>query len=305
MRYIFGYMSSYSDLKRGGETLISKIFRILNSTICFILAFISVNYLSWFAMALVGKFFKCDAIVYSYGIKFITPVDPEQFWNKLKILLIFSTPALFPLVFGLLCLYVYDRLKNVKTLLNLYLVWCFLIGTITFSTQGVIASLGYGEINSEYYRNFAVVFSWLRIPLPLVYVFNIPFAIVFLYFSRHSIRPFLLFAYSFTKVNKLSRRRKYYLETMAAPFILGAITILALKFYVGLIHDMFMVLLYFIALGICMLYGIYSLDETEVMKDEVIKYKTLQEANYLLPVVLIVVCGLVYLARQGVYLSFN
>lgn len=298
-------MSSYSDLKRGQETWISKVFRIVNSIICFILAFISVNYLSWFAMAFVGKFFKCDAIVYSYGIKFITPVDPELFWNKIKIILIFSTPVLFPLLFGLACLYIYDKTKGIKSVLNLYLAWGFMIGTITFATQNVIASLGLGQVNSEYYRNLAVVYSWLRIPIPLVYILNIPFAIVFLYFSKHAVRPFLLFAYSFTKVNKLSRRRKYYIETMALPFILGSIIVLCLKFYVGLIHDMFIILLYFVGMGISMLYGIYSLGETEIMKDEVLKYKSLQEANYFLPVLLIVVCGLVYLARQGVYLSFN
>lgn len=298
-------MSSYSDLKRGGETLNSKLFRILNSAVCFILSFISVNYLSWFVSAVACKIFKCDVIVYFTGLKIITPVDADLFWNRLRVILIYGTPAVFPLLFGLFSLYIYDKTRQIKTLFNVYLLWNFFVGTMMFAAQGAIASLGVSEANSEFYRNLAVVYSWFYIPAPLAYILNVPFAILFLYFGKHAVRLFLLFAYSFVKVNKLSRRRKYFIETMVVPFVIGCIAIIALKFYSNLIYDMFMVLLYFITFGIGMLYGLYTLTETEIMKDEVLKYKSFQEASYLLPVLLIAVCAFVYLAREGIYFSFN
>ncbi len=298
-------MGEYSEMRRGHETWTSKLFRIFNSTVCFSLAYIIITYLSWMAMALMGKFFKCDAIVYFYGIKFITPVDPELFWNKLRILLIYTSGPIFALLFGLLCLYIYDKIKHLKTVLNLFLVWGFVVGSAIFVAQGAIATLGYNEYNSPYYLNLAVVFAWIRVPLFLVYALNLPFLILFLFLGTNAVRPFLKFAYSYTKINKMSRRRRYYIETAVIPFILGAGGIIFMKYYIDIVHDMFVQLVYFLTIFFMMVLGIYSLQHAEVLKDDVLKYKSLQQVNIIFPLLLIAVMAVIYITRQGLYISFN
>ncbi|MFN8287420.1 MAG: hypothetical protein U0V74_11725 [Chitinophagales bacterium] len=298
-------MDEYSERRKGHETWTSKLFRIVNSTVCFALAYVVITYLSWLAMALVGKFFKCDAIVYFYGIKFITPVAPELFWNKLRVILIYSSGPVFALLFGLLCMYVYDKTKHLKTVLNLFLVWGFVVGSAIFVSQGVIAALGHNEYNSPYYVNLAVVFAWLRIPVFFVYVFNLPFLILFLFLGTNAVRPFLKFAYSYTKINKMSRRRRYYIETAVVPFILGAMGIIFMKYYIDIVHDMFVQLVYFLAIFFMMVLGIYSLQHAEVLKDDVLKYKVLQQINVVFPLLLIGALAIIYITRQGLYISFN
>lgn len=298
-------MSEFSESRKGHETLASKTYRVLNSTVCFMLAYLLITYLWWFAMAAVGKFFKCDAIVYFYGIKFITPVDPVHFWDKLRILLIYSAGPLFSLLFGLLCLYIYDKTKHIKTIFNLFLLWCFFVGTSLFAAQGVIASLGYNEYNSPFYLNFSVVFSWLRIPVFLVYVFNVPFLLILIFFSSNAVKPFLKFAYSYTKINKLSRRRKYFLEVAVIPFILGSLGFVFMKYYINIVHDMFAQLTYLTTLFIGLMLAVYALPHAEVLKDDVLKYKNLQTYPIIAPILLAVLIALIYIARQGVYLSFN
>jgi hypothetical protein len=249
-------------------------------------------------MGLVGKLFKFDAFVYYYGIKFILN---NNIWNRLKITLIYTSGPLAVLVIGLLCLYFFDRLKQIKSLLNVFLVWGFIIGTSMFTAQGLIASLGADEYNSPYYQSFAVVFAWWRFPTPLVYALNVPFAILLLYFAVNYTKPFLQFAYSYTKVNKMSRRRRYFLETAILPFFIGAIITTAVTFPMNIFVHAVYLLFIFISLVV----GWVALFYLEIMKDDVIKYKSLQTLSLVAIFFLILAWAFVFVTFRGIYLSIT
>ena len=161
------------DLK-GKEQWYSKLFRIVNSAVCFSIAYIVLTYLHWVVMALVGNVFKFDAFVYYFGIKFILV---SEVWTRLKVTFVYGSGPVFFLVAGLFCVYFYSRLKKFPTLLNVLFLWGFVIGTSVFCAQGAVASLGAGEYNSPFYQGFTVVYAWWRIPEAGVYFFS-PFFIL-------------------------------------------------------------------------------------------------------------------------------
>ena len=78
-----------------------------------------------------------------------------------------------------------------------------------------------------------------------------------------------------------------------------------MKYYIDIVHDMFVQLVYFLTIFFMMVLGIYSLQHAEVLKDDVLKYKSLQQVNIIFPLLLIAVMAVIYITRQGLYISFN
>ncbi|HRG90702.1 MAG TPA: hypothetical protein PLW44_16885, partial [Chitinophagales bacterium] len=251
---------------KGKEQWYDKLIRIFNSTVCFVLAYAIITFGGFFSMAMVGKFFKFDANIYYFGIRFMLNGNK---WSRLKVTLIYSSYAFFALLFGLLMLYIFDRVKRKPAILNVFLLWCFVIGTSIFAAQGLIASFGANEFNSPFYQNFAVVFAWWFLPVPFVYATNVLFVVLLLYFAINYPKMFLSFSYSFSKVNKSSRRRQYFIETAVVPFIIGAVATTALTFPM----NMFVHGIYLFVIAIALLVSWIALFYLEILKDAVLKYK--------------------------------
>ncbi len=247
-------------------------------------------------MGLVGKFFKFDSFIYYFGIKFILN---NHTWTRLKVSLVYITAPFTFLIAGLLCLYFFDKLKNIKSLLNVFFLWGFVVGSVVFASQGIIAALGAGEYNSPYYQNFAVVYAWLHMPDVIVYGFAVPFMALLVYFSVNYARLFLLFAFSYTKVNKLTRRRKYFMEVAILPFFIGALITSVVTFPMNIfVHGVYLMMI-----GLSLLIAWVALFYIEIMKDSVVKYKTLQTPNIVFLFLLIVLVTFVVVTWKGVYLS--
>jgi MFS family permease len=281
---------------KGKEQWYDKLIRIINSTVCFVLAYAVITLGGFFSMAMVGKIFKFDANIYYFGIRFMLNGNK---WSRLKVTLIYSSYAFFALLFGLFMLYIFDRVKRKPAVLNVFLVWSFVIGTAMFAAQGLIASFGANEFNSPFYQNFAVVFAWWFLPPPFVYATNIFFVILLLYFSINYPKMFLSFSYSFSKVNKSSRRRRYFIETAVVPFIIGAVATTALTFPM----NMFVHGIYLFIIGIALLISWIALFYLEIMKDDVLKYKVLQAPGFIMMFMLALFVIFVKVYWRGIFIS--
>ena len=281
---------------KGKEQLYDKLIRIFNSTVCFCLAYALITFGGFFSMALIGKFFKFDANIFYFGIRFM--LNGHK-WSRLKVSLIFSAYPVFALLLGLAMLYIFDRIKRKPALLNVFLVWCFVIGSCFFVAQGLIASFGANEFNSPFYQNFAVVFEWWFLPPPFVYAFNIFFALLLLYFSINSPKMFLSFSYSFSKVNKSSRRRQYFIETAVVPFLLGAVATTALTFPMNIfVHS-----IYLLVIGVSLLVSWIALFYLEILKDDVLKYKVLQTPGFVMAFMLALLVIFIKVYWRGIFIS--
>jgi hypothetical protein len=288
--------------QRGHEKWYDKLFRILNSAICFSSAYLLINYLHWVVVALAGKLFKFDGFIYYHGVKFI--LNGHR-WDKLNVFIIYTAGPLFALIFGLLSIYLYSKFKRIKNIINIFFLWSFIIGVSIFLSQSVIASIGLNEYLSPYYTDFAIAFAWARIPRLLVYAINLPFAVMLLYFAVNSARPFMVFAYSYTKVNKLQRRRKYFFEVAILPFIIGSIITTIAIFPVSSTSyslNIFVHATYLLIIAIIMFIAWYALQYIEVMKDEVIKYKNLQSLSSFGVFFFIILVIFIRLTWHGIYI---
>lgn len=283
--------------KNSSEQWDSKLFRTLNSAICFTLAYVLFNYLYWFAMVFVAKFYKFDSFVYYYGVKMI--LNSSQ-WNTSKVSFIYSAGPLTCLFFAMLCFFLYRTLKRVASLFNVFLLWGFVIGTAIFVSQGLILWLGGYNYGSPYYQGLAVVFSWWRVPDFVIHLLAIPFLALFIYLSLNYGKPFLLFSFSFSRINKLARKRKYFFETALVPFALGALITTILTYPMNIqVHAINL-----LTIGTALLIAWYTLTNTEILRGQLLRYNNLQLPSIVLITLIVLVCFLVYFIFRGMYVAF-
>jgi hypothetical protein len=282
------------NILQSTEKWTERTARAINSTVCFCLAYITVTVAFWFSMSGTAAFFKFNSFVYYYGIRILLN---HGRWDKLNVTFIFSTGPIAALLVGLFGAFLFSQLKHIKSVLNVYFAWLFVVGGTIFSVQALIASLGANEYNSPFYQNFAVALAWWRIPKGGVYFLNIPFAAVFVFFATNYPRLFLQFAYSYTKVNKLSRKRKYYMDIVLVPFLIGAVGVTALTFP----ENMFVHLTYILGILIALLIGFVSVTYIDILKDEALRYKNLQQVSFGMIILLGLAVAGIILTWSGIF----
>ena len=293
--------------RKQSEEWQSRLARTVNSAACFSFAYVLITYLLWFATGLSGWFFKFDSFVYYYGVRFILNTKN---WNAFKAVTVYSAGPLAVFFIAMICHYLYRQMKEIRTILNLFFLWVFMIGASVFLGQFIIAALGIYHYDSLYYQGLAVVFAWLKLPVFLVYILNVMVLIAIIYLGVSSSRMFLSFSFSYSKVNSLSRRRKYFFETGLAPFILGALVTIVAVFPKDLAAKNLLILLgathiiYLSIIGIILCIGWLSLAYIEISKQELLRYKSLQIPSVMLIIFMVVSWAYIYITFGGVYLTF-
>ena len=158
--------------------------RTVNSAACFSFAYVLLTYLLWFATGLAGRLFKFDSFVYYYGVRFILNTKS---WTAYKAVVVYSAGPLAIIFSALLCNFLYRNIREIRTVLNLFFVWIFIIGTSIFLAQFIIAFLGIYQYDSMYYQGLAVVFAWLKFPIYLVNILNVIVVMLVIFFG--SVKP--------------------------------------------------------------------------------------------------------------------
>ena len=155
------------------------------------------------------------------------------------------------------------------------------------------------------YTNLSVVFAWLSFPLPVVYIISAIFCAFLVFFSIYTSKPFLSFSYTFSKVNRTTRKRKYYTETVVIPFLLACIVILVYtkhtypppNFYI--LNE-----IYLICIGLSLAISFLIINITDMKTEEVLRYKNLQAINPALFVVFMLVLIFFTAIKGGFFLPF-
>ena len=292
--------------RKHSEEWHSRLARTVNSAVCFSLAYVVLTYLLWFVMGLTGRLYKFDSFIYYYGIKFILNSNT---WNVSKVAIVFSSGPFFVLLLGLLGLFLFMRMKEIRTMLNVLFAWTFIIGVSIFISQFVIAALGIYSYNSLYYQGLAVSFAWLKVPVFLIYLLNALLIIPIIYLGVNCSRLFLVFSYSYAKVNNLSGRRKYFFEIAVAPFIVGSLVTIVAVFPKELSAKGILILLasthiiYLAVIGMILGIGWLSLSYIEIVKQELVRYKSLQALNIVFIIFMLLSWAFISITFRGVYIS--
>lgn len=285
----------------GREKWLSKLFRILNSAFCFASAYLFIHYLHWVIVALMGTRYRLNAFLYFHGVKFLMNGNR---WDREMVVLTYAVAPLVAMVIGLLAVFLFSKTKKFKTILNVFLLWLYVAGVGFFLSQAIISSIGVSSTTPPFYNDWAVVFAWVGIPAVIVYALNIPFVIVMLYFGANAARPFMLLAYTYTKFIKLDRRRKYFAEVAILPFILGALIVLCVGFPTSptafaenfIIHGV-----YLLVIGIMLIAAWIALSYINVQREDLLRYKTLQEMNVFALFTLVILIVFIKLTWGGIY----
>ncbi|MBS1592845.1 MAG: hypothetical protein JST90_00870 [Bacteroidetes bacterium] len=291
-----------SEAANKGEKNSSKVGRALNSGMAFIIAYLTVIVLFYLFTAVVGRMFGFDPQLYVYGIRFIVG---RHRWSTGNAIVIWSSGTLFLLLLGRICMALYRTFSERLILFNLVALWASIIAYALAAAQTLFPILADYDETSHFYTNLAIAFNFAGVPVWALYVICLV-SLVWLATGVSQIaRLFLAFSYSFSKVNRRSRRRKYFVETALLPFVIGS-TIILFFFHQTYQFDNFDLqnLVYTGVILLVLLLALLLAGMTEIGQDDVMRYKNLQQLNAVLFVVMMVMLiGMVVLSH-GIYLPF-
>ncbi|MCW3128459.1 MAG: hypothetical protein JWO03_4117 [Bacteroidetes bacterium] len=268
----------------------------------FVIAYLIIMFFFYFSTAMMGKLFGFDAQVYYYGVKFQLG---RHKWTTANVFWIWSFGTLFTVLLGAICTYLYNYFKEKVALGNLIAVWGAVIAFSIAAAQGLLPVLDSGNDHSPFYTNLSIVFNYWALPIPVLYIICIVFLILLAFVSTNISRSFLSFSYSFSKVNKRERKRKYYFETVIIPYILasGLLLLFFQETYRFIGFDM-QNLVYLVVIGAALVFSMFIINISDIKSDDVLRYKNLQQLSAALFVIMMILLVFLSVTWQGFYLPF-
>lgn len=293
-------MSSISSNNKK-EKLASKGARVINSTMAFVIAYMFIIFLFSFATGLIGKLFGFDSNISLAGVKFDLG---RHKWEKLNVAVIWSFGTLVTALLGGLFFYLFSQFKSRVNLANLVFLWGAVIAFSIFTAQGILPCLEPGE-TLACYTNLTVVHTWLGTPQTIIYILSFFFVLFLAFFSIYASKPFLAFSYSFSKVSKTDRKRKYYFETVIVPYLLGCLVLLSFtQFTYPSINFKAVNIVYMACIALSLSVSFLVININDIKKEEVMRYKSLQKTNPVLFILFILLLLFFTTTVRGFYLPF-
>ncbi|MCO5280055.1 MAG: hypothetical protein M9931_03240 [Chitinophagales bacterium] len=272
----------------------SKFFRVLNSALCSIIAYLLVLFVCGAAKTYTGTFYDIKSTLYFFDS--VPFSDNVATWYLKNVVIVYSSGIIAVVILGLLGLSLFHTLKRFDFPFSLFFLWLYFWASVILCAQGALALLGLEKYESPYYNNLVIVLAWLRVPQLLAYIL-VPASIALLTLScYYSIRPFISMAYSYGKVNKLVRRRKYFFEIAGIPFIISALFVTAAIFPE---HFTYVNIFYVLYGAISIVISWYLLFFRDVDREGVFKNFKLQKFNLFIAIFFCVVIALVLWKLDG------
>ena len=267
----------------------------------FVIAYMVVLFLFSLSTAFMGKLFGFDSNISYAGVRF--DIGRHK-WDLLSVSIVWSFGTFFIAIVGGLFFYLFSELRSRLYLANLAFVWGAVICFSIVVAQGILPCIEPGE-RLACYTNLTVVFAWLSIPLPLVYILSLFFVMFLIFFSIYTSKPFLSFSYTFSKVNRTSRKRKYFVETVIVPYILGCIVILVYTNYTYPSANFYILnQIYLICIGLSLAISFLVININDMKTEEVLRYKNLQSISPALFIIFALLLIFFTATNKGFYLPF-
>jgi hypothetical protein len=250
----------------------------------------------YLSTGLMGKILSFDSTVFYYAVK----VNQDLVeWNLKNVTLIFSTGFFSVFFLGLAAFVLFQNIKSKLFVINMILIWMAVISSSVIAAHGLILILGFTDYYSPFYISITIVAAWFGIPAPINYVVAFVLLLFGIATSFFYNRPFIQLAYSYSKVNKRSRRLKYLLETAFLPYLIAAVVL----FFVTFPYNIWVTLIYLGYVGITLFVALIFSDNVDIEIDEILRYKNLQSVNFFLVVIFILFLGFLALTWNGIYLG--
>ncbi len=249
-----------------------------------------------------GKIFGFDSNISYAGVKF--DIGRHK-WDRGNIFVIWSIGTFFTAFVGGLFFYLFSQFKARINLANLVFLWGSVIAFSIVAAQGVLPCIEPGE-RLACYINLTVVFAWLSMPTWVLYFLSFFFIAFLVFFSIYTSKPFLAFSYTFSKVNKTDRKRKYYFETVIVPFVLASVVILGYTrlTYPQAVNFYILNVIYLLCIGFSLGISFLVININDMKSEEVLRYKNLQTVSPILFIMFILLLIFFTTTNKGFYLPF-
>lgn len=293
-------MSSISSNNKS-EKITSKGARIINSVMAFIIAYLIVMFLFSVVTGLIGKIFGFDSNISIAGVKFDLG---SHKWDRWSVFVVYSIGTFFTVMLGVFFYYTFFQFKSRPNLANLVFLWGSVIAFSIVAAQGLLPSLEPNDPRACY-TNLTVVFAWFSTPLFALYILGFVFFAFLAFFSIYTSKHFLALSYTFSKVSKTSRKRKYYFETVIIPYLISC-TLLLVYIHYTYPAENFRVLnlIYMLCIGVSITVSFLVININDIRSEEVLRYKKLQTVSPVLFILFILMLIFFVTTNKGFYLPF-
>jgi hypothetical protein len=264
------------EISNSGEKWNNKFFRIMNSAMCFGIAYIFLITGNFITQGLVAKMYSIEGKITFYGIHYTSDLKE---WYKKNSVIVHSSGLIFIFLVSIVSWALFNKTSKFNSPLRLIFLWIYMIGVCYFSAKFMSAALGISDTNSPFTVDFAFAIAWLYIKPAIAFMLASLMFIVMVAAMFFLIKPFLTLSYSYRKVYKLKARRKYFFETAMLPSFIGLLFSTTLIFPENYIFIHFVQSFYIL---IAMVVSWYLLFYVDIDYDSVSRHTGLEKVNFTL-----------------------
>ncbi len=193
-----------------------KYYISLNSTLCYVIAFLATTILHELAHALVGKIFSSAPVMHH---NFVVHYNFDVLMVNEKVLINLAGP-LISLLQGLLFGWIFLKTRK-RGLFELFMLWFAVLGLFNFI--GYVFSAPFfnaGDIRE--------IYSLIDVSLTQQILFSMLGAIALLLVAYKMTVPFLSFSYKQKWVEKGKDRKSFSFHALIIPWVIGSVVVTVL-----------------------------------------------------------------------------
>lgn len=199
--------------------------RFLSSILIYFIAYNLMFILGGLFMAFIAAWIGFEP-EYKYMGVYNLPTKSKD-WHRWLVLSVYGAVPFFGLVSGLLIYWFNYLLREFNTILKVFLLWMGVHGLTFFGSYAIASVIGTSDYDSPFYYGFAAAASWFHLDKP----FMVPFTLVGILFmigcGIYFIRGFINLCYSRKVAINYRMRRKFLLQVLTGPWIVGAVLCVA------------------------------------------------------------------------------
>ena len=192
----------------------NNIIIAINSTIIYIFTFLITYIIYQLITATVASEYKVDTVFYLDNLKFLTPDNNFDIWNRDSAITVFGAAPIISLVLAFVCIMMYRRFSEDNSIIKLFFLWAAL-----HLINRVLGSFIIGTIFFLYGSNLIV--DWMYLGTEMKIVLTVVALIVQIIIGAYSVLPILTSANNSSMV-KGENRRSFIFNQIYIPWLIGS-----------------------------------------------------------------------------------
>ncbi len=198
------------------KTKKEKIWFILNSTFCFLSAYILVKAIVDASRFIVMRHFKGWVHLINFDL-FCLNGEESNIWTQTSVISIYGVGFVVSFVILIFSIYFFKKYKSQIGISKLFITWVYVVALN--QSFGVIVR------DIPLHREFYHAFNWMYLPYALMIVILVIAVVLLFIFNHSNANKFLRLATSTNEIRDNKSRRTTYTQVALFPALLGSVII--------------------------------------------------------------------------------